>query len=78
LMSLTHNGRPLPFGATVTSGEHGSIVGDDGQVYMSGLPLSGTLKVQWGKGANQQCVVNYQLPKNAIDETLIQTAEECR
>lgn len=78
LMTLTHNGKPLPFGATVTSGESGSIVGDDGQVYLSGLPLSGKLQAQWGKDAGQQCVVSYHLPKKAIEETLIQTAADCR
>ncbi|MFZ4832288.1 fimbrial biogenesis usher protein [Rouxiella sp. Mn2063] len=78
LMTLTHNGKPLPFGATVTSGESGSIVGDDGQVYLSGLPLSGKLQAQWGKDAGQQCVVSYHLPKKAIEETLIQIAADCR
>ncbi|CAK9883726.1 MAG: Outer membrane usher protein FimD [Candidatus Erwinia impunctatus] len=43
LMTLLHEGKPLPFGAVVTSedSKSSSIVGDNGQVYLSGMPLSG-------------------------------------
>lgn len=61
------DGRPVPYGALVTlttpSGERSSIgiVGDGGEVYMSGLPEKGQLQVSWG-GGNRNCRVNYQLP----------------
>lgn len=66
LMTLTRaNGKPVPFGATVGIDDEkkgtGSIVGDGGQVYLSGMPESGTLKVKWGSTAAQTCRVSYRL-----------------
>jgi outer membrane usher protein len=63
---LRANGEPVPFGATVTevtsTEVHSSIVGDGGQVYLTGMEAKGSLLVQWGKESTQQCRVNYQLP----------------
>lgn len=67
LVTLQHQGAPLPFGALVTvedqadSTPNTGIVGDGGQVYLSGLPESGKLSVKWGHGANQQCHAIYNL-----------------
>ncbi len=76
LITLTHNGKPLPFGTTVTSGDNGSIVGDEGQVFLSGLSPQGILKAKWGAGADQQCTVRYRLP--AQKEHLIQVRQICQ
>lgn len=56
------NGKPVPFGAMVTdeAGKTG-IVGDNGQVFMSGLAPQGELQVIWGQASNQQCAVSYAL-----------------
>ncbi|CAI0923898.1 fimbria/pilus outer membrane usher protein [Serratia quinivorans] len=67
LMTLTQaDGRPVPFGATVSTADQnaaqGSIVGDGGQVYLSGLPDSGSLRVKWGNGSSSECRVSFQLP----------------
>lgn len=66
MMTLLRNGgKPIPFGATVTDAAQksaqGFIVGDDGQVYLTGLADRGKLDVKWGSEAGQQCQVNYQL-----------------
>ncbi|HBC9793592.1 TPA: fimbria/pilus outer membrane usher protein [Escherichia coli] len=66
LLTLTRSdGSPLPFGAVVRAeGRYASdtfgIVGENGEVFMSGLAKSGRLKVQWG--SKSQCYVDYQLP----------------
>jgi outer membrane usher protein len=64
---LRANGEPVPFGATVSDAanpsENGFIVGDRGQVYLTGLAESGKLGVQWGKGGDSQCQVSYQLAR---------------
>ena len=70
LMTLLYaNGKPVPFGAIVSAldsqGDEGFIVGDAGQVYLTGLAQSGQLKVQWGSGSDEQCHVSYNLPKAA-------------
>lgn len=68
LMTLLRSGGALvPFGATVSDPmqqtSQGFIVGDQGQVYLSGLAQSGTLQVKWGNGTAQQCQVTYTLEK---------------
>ncbi|WP_337262272.1 fimbria/pilus outer membrane usher protein [Serratia sp. MMO-24] len=67
LVTLLQGKTPVPFGALVTvEGAPGSeantgIVGDDGQVYLSGLPEQGRLWVNWGKDVGQQCRAAYSL-----------------
>lgn len=64
LMTLTRsNGEPVPFGAMVTTADNASssIVGDNGQVYLTGMADTGTLMAKWGQAAAQQCHIDYQL-----------------
>lgn len=66
LMTLIHSrGQPVPFGAIATvKGKEGNsfIVGDKGQVYLTGLTPNVTLLVKWGNDASEQCIVNYSVP----------------
>lgn len=80
LMTLTHNGKPVPFGAMVTSGSNqsGSIVADNGQVYLSGMPLAGSVQVKWGEGADASCMASYRLPEESQRQALSQLSAECR
>lgn len=63
LMTLTQpDGHPVPFGAlAMLAGQNvgAGVVGEGGQVYLTGLPDEGVLNVQW---AGQQCSVSYRLP----------------
>lgn len=63
---LQAGGKPVPFGAQAAlqgaTEVNSSIVGDGGQVYLTGMPESGVLQVQWGAQPDQQCRVNYRLP----------------
>jgi outer membrane usher protein len=66
LFNLTHGGRPVPFGAVVSlKGDElepdTAIVGDDGQVYMSGMADRGELEVYWGDSPDSRCHVTYHL-----------------
>ena len=65
LMTLKYGNKSVPFGAIVTHGENknGSIVAENGQVYLTGLPQSGQLQVSWGKDKNSNCIVEYKLPE---------------
>lgn len=80
LVTLIHNNKPVPFGATVSRNDSGSstIVGDDGQAYLIGLPLSGDLSVQWGTEPGKQCRVHYQLPENEMNKPISQFKSECQ
>ncbi|EIO7469647.1 fimbrial biogenesis outer membrane usher protein [Salmonella enterica subsp. enterica] len=68
LMTLTRpGGEVVPFGAMVTnrdaSNATGAIVGDGGQVYLTGLNDTGTAIAKWGTGTNMQCLVSWRLPE---------------
>lgn len=80
LLTLTHGGKAVPFGAEVSAGEGGAtgIVSDDGVVYLSGLGLQGELDVRWGMGADQQCRTPYQLPTEAETQSITRMALVCR
>jgi len=80
LMTLIHNGKPVPFGAMVTSesNQSGSIVADNGQVYLSGMPLAGKVRVKWGEGVDASCVADYRLPAENQQQLLSQLSAECR
>ncbi|CAI1567271.1 Outer membrane usher protein fimD precursor [Serratia quinivorans] len=64
LLTLMRNGKPLPFGATVSpvDSDNSGIVGDNGQVYLAGLSPEGRVLAQWGNGPDQQCHASYRLP----------------
>ncbi|MBB1585007.1 fimbria/pilus outer membrane usher protein [Serratia sp. OS31] len=80
LMTLMKGGQPVPFGATVSLvGESGSsgIVGDGGQVYLSGVPQSGSVLAKWGSGASQQCRASFSLPGQTSGAMPAQTQMQC-
>lgn len=77
LMTLLYRGLPVPFGAQAKMKEGGSgIVGDDGQVYLTGVPDEGDITVNWN--GKQQCVAHYRLPENAANAPVTETEQECR
>lgn len=80
ILTLLHNGKPLPFGGTVNRADinNSGIVGDGGQVYMSGLPLIGTLKAQWGNGVDQKCTAHYSLPEDSLQRAITYSKVVCQ
>ncbi|EFN5664972.1 fimbria/pilus outer membrane usher protein [Escherichia coli] len=77
---FTYGNKSVPFGAIVTHGENknGSIVAENGQVYLTGLPQSGQLQVSWGKDKNSNCIVEYKLPEVSPGTLLNQQTAICR
>jgi len=64
MFTVKKGGSWLPFGTSVTlknSENSSGIVGDAGALWLSGLPEKGVLIAQWGRDANQRCVIHYQL-----------------
>lgn len=63
LLTLRHAAGVVPFGAVASlSSDSGQelgtgIVGDNSEVYLSGVPEQGEIIVSWGKQAGQQCRV---------------------
>ncbi|WP_336286233.1 fimbria/pilus outer membrane usher protein [Cronobacter dublinensis] len=80
LMTLTRvNGQPVPFGASAIQqdGPEEFIVGDEGQVYVTGLKPQGTLQVSWGKSASQHCAAAWHLPHDAAASPIINLTAQC-
>ncbi|EPR7358425.1 fimbria/pilus outer membrane usher protein [Escherichia coli] len=75
------DGRRVPFGSVVTlegnkeSHSSVSIMGDNGEVYMSGLPKTGNLKAVWGD--NIQCNASYHLPDKTGSAGIFLTRAIC-
>ncbi|EMZ7035337.1 fimbrial biogenesis outer membrane usher protein [Salmonella enterica] len=82
LMTLLQHGKPVPFGAMVTlasapehqdkkAKENSAIVGDEGQVFMTGMPEAGTLLAKWGPEPAQQCHAPFRMPAARDEETSV-------
>ncbi|MEL4013170.1 fimbria/pilus outer membrane usher protein [Dryocola clanedunensis] len=76
LMSLLRaNGSVVPFGAVVNDPQQktaqGFLVGDAGQVYLTGMADSGTLQVKWGADDEQSCTVSYRLDQQNSQDTAV-------
>ena len=83
LMTLLRaNGEPVPFGATVSKDDgkdgEGSIVGDGGQVYLSGMSDAGTLVAKWGTTEAQTCRVSYSLSAKPATSGIQLINGDCR
>lgn len=80
LVTLTFNGKAVPFGATseLKGNKNSSIVGDNGQTYLTGLPLSGVIHAKWGDGAGEQCDAAYTLPESSKQQTLTYVSLDCK
>ncbi|EPN9525814.1 fimbria/pilus outer membrane usher protein [Cronobacter malonaticus] len=80
LMTLMRaDGHPVPFGATATAEgvEEAFIVGEDGQVYLTGLQPQGSLQVSWGKDASQHCAATWDLPSQNGSTPFITLSAQC-
>ncbi|HGY3715386.1 TPA: fimbria/pilus outer membrane usher protein [Citrobacter gillenii] len=82
LMTLTRsNGETVPFGAMVSGVDatmvSTSIVGDSGQVYLSGMADSGTLTTKWGANENEQCRITYSLPETTPTSGVVEINSRC-
>ncbi|WP_350367279.1 fimbria/pilus outer membrane usher protein [Escherichia coli] len=57
LLTLTHKGKFVPFGALVTykDAQNSTLVGQNGEVYLSGAQVNQYWLVKWGKSSNESC-----------------------
>ncbi len=79
IITVTRGGHAVPFGSVVRDEASGatSMVGDDGQIYLSGLPLEGRLLIQWGDGKGSQCFAPYSLPKESLKQPVVVANAAC-
>ncbi|WP_075180637.1 fimbria/pilus outer membrane usher protein [Pantoea sp. 1.19] len=77
LMTLIVDGKPLPFGTRITAAGGGGIVGDNGQVYLTGLPAAGDVVANWGEDASTRCRAHYQLGRTQLPDGLYAVTATC-
>ncbi|MFC0228372.1 fimbrial biogenesis usher protein [Serratia aquatilis] len=79
LFTVKRGDNLVPFGAMVREETTGttSMVGEDGQLYMSGLPLQGKFLISWGKDAGSQCKASYSLPKENLKQAVMVATATC-
>ncbi|HDZ8912415.1 TPA: fimbrial biogenesis outer membrane usher protein [Aeromonas hydrophila] len=77
LFTLMKNGSYIPFGSLVedTKENISGIVGEDGVVYLSGVPDKGGLKITWGEG--KSCFSEYTTPALSNEEEVLNVSLEC-
>ncbi|KNC91791.1 fimbria/pilus outer membrane usher protein [Trabulsiella odontotermitis] len=87
MLNLTYKGKSIPFGAmavldtsALEEGQQAAngIVGDDGQLFMSGLPDEGRLNLQWGSDADAKCTVPFRLPAERQDKVPVSLSAVCQ
>lgn len=76
LLTLRYGDGVVPFGAILSAKEASAIVGDGGEVYITGLQGNQPFTVQWGNGAAQRCEGNINLPDEALP-AIYQTTIQC-
>lgn len=64
-LRLTNNGKPVPFGAAVSAGNSQGIVGDNGQVYLSGLSDNAEITVALADGKSCRSRFNLKATKRS-------------
>ncbi|SBV64694.1 putative outer membrane protein [uncultured Citrobacter sp.] len=64
LLTLKHGQSVVPFGALLSMDGTTSIVGDDGEVYVTGLKGTQRIEVQWGNTAQTKCTGSVSVPEN--------------
>ncbi|NJZ74394.1 fimbria/pilus outer membrane usher protein [Escherichia coli] len=72
--------KPVPFGSVATvegQSSNSGIVGDDSQVYLTGVPKEATVKVQWGKDKKQSCHANVVLPEKNDSSGIYNLSATC-
>jgi outer membrane usher protein len=79
ILTVKRGDRPVPFGSVVREEQSGvtSMAGDDGQIYLSGLPLKGKLLIQWGDGQGSQCRASYSLPEESLKQAVVMATATC-
>ncbi|MFT4269928.1 MAG: fimbria/pilus outer membrane usher protein, partial [Pantoea sp.] len=77
IVTLTRQGKPLPFGTLVTHDGDTGIIGDDGQVYLSGLAMKGRLDVKWGGSAGESCSAPWAIPQSQMKAPLVVMTLPC-
>lgn len=77
LVTLLRQGKVVPFGAVIALDNTTAIVGDEGEVYLSGLRGKTAFSVQWGETPEQQCLGMIDVPVDS-PSGIVKTTVNCK
>lgn len=77
LLTLTHHRGVVPFGAVLSMEGMTAIVGEGGEVYVTGLKGTQAFTVQWGDTPEARCAGRVSIPQK-MDTTLLMTSVSCQ
>lgn len=79
LLTIMRGDRVVPFGSLVSERDSGvsGMVGEEGQLFLSGLPLQGELLVQWGERDDERCLASYALPEASLQQPITLASANC-
>lgn len=77
LVTLLRQGKVVPFGAVIALDNTTAIVGDEGEVYLSGLRGKTAFSVQWGETPEQQCQGMIDVPVDS-PSGIVKTTVNCK
>lgn len=77
LLTLTHHHGVVPFGAVLSMEGMTAIVGEGGEVYVTGLKGTQTFTVQWGDTPEARCAGRVSVPQK-MDTALLMTSVSCQ
>jgi outer membrane usher protein len=75
------DGTAVPFGASIYDDQDAEIgiTGQDGQIFLRGIPQTGTLQVKWGDTPDSRCNLDYRLlPVRRDNAAMFKTDAVCR
>ncbi|EPF2244394.1 fimbria/pilus outer membrane usher protein [Citrobacter werkmanii] len=77
LIVLRYRGKPVPFGAIVSLDDASAIVGDEGEVWLTGLKGHVSFNVQWGEASAQHCAGKLDVPDEKTSD-ILKTTVNCQ
>lgn len=77
LLMLKHGQSVVPFGAMLSMDGTTSIVGDGGEVYVTGLKGTQRVEAQWGNTAQTKCSGSVSVPEN-VGEGIFTATVNCQ
>lgn len=77
LLTLTHHRGVVPFGAVLSMEGMTAIVGEGGEVYVTGLKGTQAFTVQWGDTPEARCAGHVSVPQK-MDTALLMTSVSCQ
>ncbi|TGH25677.1 fimbrial biogenesis outer membrane usher protein [Escherichia coli] len=72
--------KPVPFGSIASiegQPSNAGIVGDNNQVYLTGVPKEAKINIQWGKDKTQSCIAKVSLSENSEAFGIYNLAATC-